>query len=84
MATMSYGSGEMRRRMAASLVAGLLAAATLGLGACRDARLFPEEQPRSQYQRYSDLRGHERQAKTTNAWGQERKALEQRLRPLGQ
>lgn len=53
------------------------------LGGCEKA-LFPENAPRSPYERFQTLRGQQRPAMETNAFGVEQPALRSRLRPLGQ
>lgn len=50
-------------------------------GGCGRA-LFPEEQPRSPYQRYNSLRGRNTQTTEMDAFGRERPNLRDRLRPL--
>ncbi|MCC7145211.1 MAG: hypothetical protein IT443_02060 [Phycisphaeraceae bacterium] len=59
----------------------LLLAMLASLAGCSKA-LFPEDLPRSQYERYSTLRGRERPKKETNAFGREMPALRERLSPL--
>jgi hypothetical protein len=57
---------------------------TLGgvlLGGCQKG-LFPEGTPRSPYERYLTLRGDYRPPVEHDAYGVERPALRQRLRPL--
>ncbi len=51
------------------------------IGGCEQA-LFPEGLARSPYERYQILRGQERQATETNAYGGDQPALRERLRPL--
>ncbi|MBI1337445.1 MAG: hypothetical protein GC164_10840 [Phycisphaera sp.] len=52
----------------------------LGVGCAK--QLFPEDLPRSQYERYSQLRGDYRPMSERNAYGIEKPALRDRLRPL--
>ena len=63
--------------MSMLLAVGLLTC----LCGCNDA-LFPKDQPRSPYERYSDLRGQTRPAMETKSSGREGPALRQRLAPL--
>ncbi len=68
--------------MCAKLLLGIvISAAGLGLAGCNKA-LFPADSPRSQYQRYSQLRGQETPMTELDAAGIERPALRERLRPL--
>jgi len=53
-----------------------------GVG-CNDP-LFPEDQPRSPFERHLELRGEYRPAKEENAFGGQQPALRDRLQPLGQ
>ena len=46
--------------------------------------LFPADTPRSQYERYEQLRGEKRQTVRKNAYGYEEPNLRERLRPLEQ
>lgn len=64
----------MIRVMILSLAAVLLAGCERGL--------FPEGTPRSPYERYMTLHGEYRPPVETDAYGIERPALRQRLRPL--
>lgn len=60
----------------------LIAAVTaLPLAACEKA-LFPENTPRTPFDRYAVLRGQSRPATRVNAFGVEEPALRERLRPL--
>ncbi len=52
-----------------------------GLLGC-EKPLFPEDVPRSQYERYNQLRGETRVYKRTNPYGYEEPNLRERLRPL--
>jgi hypothetical protein len=61
----------------------LAATAALWLTGC-EKPLFPENQPRSPYDRYMVLRGNERSQSETNAYGGTQPALRDRLRPLGE
>jgi len=59
----------------------------LALGAAMpgcEKPLFPENAPRTPYDRYMVLRGQQRPATEEDAAGGERPALRQRLKPLGQ
>ncbi len=58
-----------------------VAALLLGLIGCTDP-LFPEDQPRTPYDRYADLRGESRPAKEMKPTGREGPALRERLAPL--
>jgi hypothetical protein len=51
------------------------------IAGCQGA-LFPEEEQRSIFSRYNDLRGRESRPTTTDAYGREIPALRERLRPL--
>lgn len=51
------------------------------LAGCQD-KLFPENEPRSQFERYQMLRGQSAPMVEEDAFGQERPALRQRLRPM--
>lgn len=66
------------KRMSMLTVAGVLLA---GMGGCIDP-LFPEDTPRTPYDRYADLRGQSRPATEMKANGREGPALRQRLAPL--
>lgn len=46
--------------------------------------LFPEDTPRSPYERYQMLRGQDRPKTYTDVFGVERPAIRERLKPLGQ
>ena len=46
--------------------------------------LFPENLPRTPYDRYMALRGQQRPATEEDAGGGDKPALRQRLKPLGQ
>jgi hypothetical protein len=63
-------------------ILGLLLAIP-GVCGCQEV-LFTDRQPRSPYERYLTLRGNARPAMETDAFGIERPALRQRLRPLDQ
>ena len=59
----------------------MLAAMTLGvLGGCQEA-LFPQDKPRTQYERYDRLRGRYTPTERVNAYGQTEPALRSRLDP---
>lgn len=62
------------------LLAGLGVACLL-LGGCQEP-VFPEDQPRTPYERYQALRGQDRPAKTTDAFGNPQPDLRARLAPL--
>ena len=51
------------------------------LGGCQKP-LYPQNSPRSPYERYLTLRGDYRPPVETDAYGIERPALRQRLQPL--
>ena len=52
------------------------------LGGC-EKPLFPEQLPRSPYERYDALRGRQRPMYEENAYGGSQPALRDRLKPLG-
>ncbi len=54
-----------------------------GIGGCNKT-LFPENTPRSQYERYDALRGRERPTTEPGPYGVAQPALRERLRPLDQ
>jgi hypothetical protein len=60
-----------------------LAVGLLGAVGCQQP-LFPEDAPRTPYERYMVLRGQYRPATEQDAYGQERPLLRERLRPLGE
>ena len=62
------------------LLGGLAVACLLAFG-CQKP-VFPEDQPRTPYERYQALRGQERPAKTTDAFGNPQPDLRGRLTPL--
>jgi hypothetical protein len=62
------------------LLAGLLVACWFA-GGCQKP-VFPEDQPRTPYERYQALRGQDRPAKTTDAFGNPQPDLRARLAPL--
>ncbi len=64
-----------------SIVAGLGVAIGLLLGGCQKP-VFPEDQPRSQYERYNSLRGRDTATTQLDAFGRERPNLRERMRPL--
>jgi len=68
--------GEMGK-----LAAGVLLVLAPAMAGCQDA-LFPEQTARSPYERYGALRGDSRPATQTDAFGREKPALRERLRPL--
>lgn len=68
------------RRVAAGL--GLLGLA-LGLSVGCARELFPDDLPRSPYERYQLLHNQARPKTEPDAYGIERPALRDRLRPLG-
>ncbi|MCC7205022.1 MAG: hypothetical protein IT441_08065 [Phycisphaeraceae bacterium] len=70
---------NLRHLIGLSCLLGML---WLGTG-CQES-LFPKDMPRSQYERYSMLRGQDRPATETNMFGREEPALRDRLRPLGE
>ena len=70
----------MLRKTALRILLIVPAAAAAG---CQDP-LFPEDAPRSPYQRYEGLRGQSRPETELDAYGRERPALRERLRPLDQ
>lgn len=64
----------------------ILASLLLGisvLGGC-EKQLFPEDMPRSPYERYQVLRGQERRATQENTFGGQEPAIRERLKPLGE
>ncbi|NBC10848.1 MAG: hypothetical protein GVY24_03820 [Planctomycetes bacterium] len=64
------------------LLAGVwLALGTLAAGGCADP-LFPENMPRSPYDRYLALRGQSRPEVELDVNGREKPALRRRLAPL--
>lgn len=65
------------RRWMSGLVIGLF---LLGLGGC-EKPLFPEDLPRTQYERYDRLRGRYVPAQQTNRFGGTEPALRERLTP---
>ena len=67
----------MRRAM----VVGVIGLGAVVLGGCQRG-LFPAGTPRSPYERYMTLHGDIRPHIETDAYGIERPALRQRLRPL--
>jgi hypothetical protein len=58
-------------------------AATLLLVGCHDP-LFPEDVPRSPYERYSTLRGQDPSATERDEYGVNQPNLRKRLRPLAE
>lgn len=58
----------------------LMMAGVLCLGGCQKA-LFPDDEPRTQYERYDRLRGRYRPVEQRNAYGQIEPALRGRLAP---
>lgn len=63
-------------------VALLLGVGLSGVGC--EKPLFPENQPRSPYDRYLNLRGQRRPMFQENAFGGDEPALRDRLKPLGE
>ena len=59
----------------------IMLGAVVALTGCEPS-LFPRNLPRSQYERYSVLRGQQRRATTTNQYGGEVPDLRERLAPL--
>jgi len=72
---------QRRRRLTR---AGLAVAALGALGCAAGCAepLFPDDLPRSPFERYMVLRGEERPAKQTSDFGRQQPALRQRLTPL--
>jgi len=66
--------------MKQALIIGVLVAAAAGMGGCEKA-LFPEELPRTQYERYDRLRGRYVPQDQRNAYGGAEPALRPRLTP---
>lgn len=66
------------------LVVAAAAMAVVMLGGGCAKQLFPEDVPRSPYERYQMLRGQDRPKTYTDVFGVERPALRERLKPLGQ
>lgn len=65
------------------LIAGGLVLGVLAVGGCAKS-LFPEDTPRSPYERYQMLRGQEAPKTYTDVFGVERPNIRERLKPLGQ
>ncbi len=65
------------------LTAATVALAVVAMGGCAK-QLFPEDTPRSPYERYQMLRGQDRPKTYVDVFGIERPALRERLKPLGQ
>ncbi|MCW5853841.1 MAG: hypothetical protein KIT87_27485 [Anaerolineae bacterium] len=65
------------------LVLAALSTGFLALGGC-EKPLFPEDMPRSPYERYQVLRGQQRTAVRENTFGGKEPAIRERLRPLGE
>jgi hypothetical protein len=61
----------------------LILAAGFAAGGCQKP-LFPEELPRTQFERYQTLRGKYRRSKEENAYGARQPPLRERLAPLEQ
>ena len=59
----------------------VVAVACVVAGGCQEP-VFPEDQPRTPYERYQSLRGQERPAETTDAFGNPQPDLRARLAPL--
>ena len=59
----------------------LLVAMTVSVGGCQKP-LFPEHEPRTQYERYQLLRGQYRPVSQQNPYGAKQPALRERLSPL--
>lgn len=76
-----HGSRLSFRALMAISLAGL--ALGTSLTGCNKP-LFPEDMPRSQYERYSQLRGRQRQAPDSDLYGGDRAELRERLKPLGE
>ena len=73
----------MRRRFTVTAGLLMLLAGALVSAGC-EKPLFPADLPRSQYERYEQLRGERRQTVRKNAYGYEEPNLRERLRPLEQ
>lgn len=69
----------MRRTRALLLLTLLLALPLVG---CSSP--FPRDVPRSQYDRYAQLRGRQRGMTELDVYGREQRSLRERLRPLGE
>ena len=67
----------MRKAAIAAVLAGVAT-----LGGCEKA-LFPEQIPRSPYERYDQLRGRTAPQTEKNSFGGSQPALRDRLRPMG-
>jgi len=72
---------EVMARYRLAITGLVLGAGVLALGGCNTA-LFPEDQPRTQYDRYMTLRGESRPAKRVSATGPDEPDLRARLKPL--
>ena len=70
-----------RRLRGAAAGAGVGILCLCGGGGCVDP-LFPEDQARSPFERYSSLRGNEVPKEDLDAFGRPRSALRARLAPL--
>ncbi len=64
-------------------VLGLTFATGLLLHAGCQSSPFPKDAPRTQYDRYAQLRGRQRAMTQTNSYGREERPLRERLAPLG-
>lgn len=81
-----WGAG-VGARMTCMKVRNVIGVAlVLGSLACLGCEkpLFPENQPRSPYDRYLNLRGQSRPMHQQNAYGGDEPALRDRLKPLGE
>jgi len=70
----------IRYRSAAWILGLALGAGLLAAGGCEPA-LFPENTPRTQYERFDRLRGHYRPAEQQGPQGDTEPALRRRLTP---
>ena len=71
----------MKRGIGVILWAGVVV--LTGISGCNKP-LFPENTPRSQFERYDALRGRERPTTEPGPFGVAQPALRERLRPLDQ
>ncbi|MCE9591219.1 MAG: hypothetical protein K8S99_11920 [Planctomycetes bacterium] len=69
-------------RTGAGTAVGLLLLAVAGVAGC-EKPLFPEDLPRSPYDRYMTLRGQRPPMNETGPTGSEQPALRERLKPMG-
>lgn len=83
---MRIGNGRSGKVLEAIVVRVIVWTVVIGAmvgGGCQRV-LFTENLPRSQYQRYQELRGQERRTREIGLYGEEKPALRERLRPLGE